>query len=754
MNGYDAKRQREEILKRLENEQQMAQYRQNQQRANISPLSVINKANGLSKGLFNTGSRLQKAGNFLQTGSNPMWNKFGSKMGEVGSKMQNLSLRPQISNMLSGATAPTTASTMTGAGGSAIGNAIGTGTAALPSTIGATGTGIGAGTGALGGAAGTAAGAGSSALGSTALGSSLLGATGGGTAAGMGAAGATSALGGATAGATGALAAGSMAIPVVGWGVAALAAAKMIKDHFDKKQQKANAKAMQMDANAINSTMDKVNQQKQGVMNDLMQQSQQDAQAMTLPQTDLTQDIMNRAYPNYTSGDTGLTTDTNTSIGQYGKGNIDLYNRPQVKNDDGSISTVRSMSFNDGNNEVLIPTVSMDGKILSDDDAINNYYKTGQYLGKFDTIDEANKYAQQLHDEQDKYYNGTPTGGASSIMDKINNNLKPIQVVEGEDGSAVIPQVEDTKESIMDKIRGGLTNFKAGYDDNSLHGFSEGDMHNNITGANTQPVVPQDGVLTGGAAQTKKTIMNRLGEAVGTGRRLMANPWTQALIAGGVSKAAGGDIDDIAKAAYDYGTAKAKSDQYYKAINPDAKVMPVFNTFDANDYKAKAYNDFNQGRSIITRRQLIALQNPDKSSNEIDEMISSQGLDPNEIISIKAFDTVVKAQQKDKDIDIKKDKNTWQKDQGQQKINIQQQNANTNYARLGETKRANSVREKNQDRNYNFKVEQAKNKAGAKPKKSANTSSMSNKPVQDGITIVNPKTGQRMRSRNGKWEII
>lgn len=72
----------------------------------------------------------------------------------------------------------------------------------------------------------------------------------------------------------------------------------------------------------------------------------------------------------------------NNNLGRYGAGNIDLYNRPQVKNDDGSISTVRSMSFNDGNNEVLIPTVSNNGQILSDNDAIDNYYKTGQYLGK------------------------------------------------------------------------------------------------------------------------------------------------------------------------------------------------------------------------------------------------------------------------------------------------------------------------------------------------------------------------------------
>ena len=94
------------------------------------------------------------------------------------------------------------------------------------------------------------------------------------------------------------------------------------------------------------------------------------------------------------------------SLGRYGLGNIDLYARPQVKNPDGSISTVRSMSFNDGSKEVVIPTVSDDGRIMTDNEAIDNYYKTGKYLGKFNTVDEATKYAQQLHNEQDRYYNG------------------------------------------------------------------------------------------------------------------------------------------------------------------------------------------------------------------------------------------------------------------------------------------------------------------------------------------------------------
>lgn len=81
-------------------------------------------------------------------------------------------------------------------------------------------------------------------------------------------------------------------------------------------------------------------------------------------------------------------------------GNIDLSNRPQVKNEDGTVSTVRSMSFQgvDGK-EVLIPTV-VDGKVVSDEEAISHYRRTGEHLGKFETPEQATAYAQALHKQQ------------------------------------------------------------------------------------------------------------------------------------------------------------------------------------------------------------------------------------------------------------------------------------------------------------------------------------------------------------------
>ena len=81
-------------------------------------------------------------------------------------------------------------------------------------------------------------------------------------------------------------------------------------------------------------------------------------------------------------------------------GNIDLSKRPVVKNADGSISTVRSMSFEENGKEVLVPTVGEDGRIMSDQEAVDAYHKTGRHLGIFDTEKNATAYAERLHQDQ------------------------------------------------------------------------------------------------------------------------------------------------------------------------------------------------------------------------------------------------------------------------------------------------------------------------------------------------------------------
>lgn len=101
-----------------------------------------------------------------------------------------------------------------------------------------------------------------------------------------------------------------------------------------------------------------------------------------------------------TKGSTGLLT----------PGNIDLTQRPRVKNPDGSISTVRSMSFEEGGKEILIPTITPDGKTLTNEQAIARYHATGQHLGIFANSQVATDYANRLHEAQAAQLRGEGDG--------------------------------------------------------------------------------------------------------------------------------------------------------------------------------------------------------------------------------------------------------------------------------------------------------------------------------------------------------
>jgi hypothetical protein len=83
-------------------------------------------------------------------------------------------------------------------------------------------------------------------------------------------------------------------------------------------------------------------------------------------------------------------------------GNIDLYARPRVPHA-GGIATVLSTSFNIGGLEVLVPRV-VNARVVSERQALQHYLRTGQHLGKFQSIPAANAYADRLHQAQARLY--------------------------------------------------------------------------------------------------------------------------------------------------------------------------------------------------------------------------------------------------------------------------------------------------------------------------------------------------------------
>jgi hypothetical protein len=92
------------------------------------------------------------------------------------------------------------------------------------------------------------------------------------------------------------------------------------------------------------------------------------------------------------------------------KGNIDLTTRPSVPLEDGRFASVRTTGFNFGGKEVNLPTVSDDGRLLSNEEAIEQYKRTGKHLGIYKTQEAAARAAEALHLDQEAMGYGAKAG--------------------------------------------------------------------------------------------------------------------------------------------------------------------------------------------------------------------------------------------------------------------------------------------------------------------------------------------------------
>lgn len=121
-----------------------------------------------------------------------------------------------------------------------------------------------------------------------------------------------------------------------------------------------------------------------------------------------------------------------TEKGMLTAGNIDLSNRPVVKNEDSSQSTVRTITIEEDGKTILLPTV-IDGKIVSNKKAVEHYRETGQHMGVFSSEAAANEYDKKLHKEKgwegqaNKWDNKSPEEMIDSNTEMVDDQVDAIE---------------------------------------------------------------------------------------------------------------------------------------------------------------------------------------------------------------------------------------------------------------------------------------------------------------------------------------
>lgn len=321
---------------------------------------------------------------------------------------------------------------------------------------------------------------------------------------------------------------------------------------------------------------------------------------------------------------------------------------------------------------------------------------------------------------------GMPTGYASNIQPDYKQENAPALDYSGS-ANQELDNNEVHKQSIMNlfkslgnTVSNGVRDFSEGYQDNSQHGFMEGDLYNGLANNEVTPSQTEDGTVTGGASELKKTLMNRVGELAGTGARVMANPWTQAGIAGVATKLTGGDWADALNNAYSYGTSKATSNYYDRQLNPD-KAPSALSRFTKDDYNANTLSRYRDtmadNNSMRVKADLdknmptledwynTLLYTGEMSLDDYNKAITAPDYNPTARINIAGYKAV-------NDKNYKQDSNNIKRTQvnnnfalGKEKNAIARTNANTNAGRLEETKTHNRNSEAMNEKKYNFGVQ-------------------------------------------------
>lgn len=268
-------------------------------------------------------------------------------------------------------------------------------------------------------------------------------------------------------------------------------------------------------------------------------------------------------------------------------------------------------------------------------------------------LQQQNKNLQQV--ANNSLSQGILTGGAAPIQ---NNYIQENAPSLGYEGSATQELVENRpqvgeinaqKESLISKLANGLGDFQLGYKENRNNGFSPENITSNqfaITKeipntqlqdyqqelANSGKYTPEQiqaiadrknsgykeidqwikenpqafNPTTTETTYKDKSKMGRFGEAVGTIGRIVQNPATQAIVAGGLSTALTGNPLYGLGMAYKFGNGRAMSDIYKNELaKQGVEVDPgMFGSLSSSDMNALMMPQYKQTANDILKARL------------------------------------------------------------------------------------------------------------------------------------------------------
>lgn len=145
--------------------------------------------------------------------------------------------------------------------------------------------------------------------------------------------------------------------------------------------------------------------------------------------------------------------------GQLEAGNIDLAKRPAWKDlsNPKKIRTIVSSSFNIDGVEVLLPTLDpATGKTLPNHEVISRYRQTGEHLGKFETPDDADRFARNLSHAQGERWRPATSSYGRYDTPRFNPDKYHVRPSAESTHHQVLPRVW---EGILDKFRQGRMEF-------------------------------------------------------------------------------------------------------------------------------------------------------------------------------------------------------------------------------------------------------------------------------------------------------